>query len=1050
MKKLFVLVSTVLMLVGAATTCSFAQTELNDLAVNVDGNFVDAENYATQADFLSALPPTDLSAFNTTTGLGSITITYDPGAGTYFMDVLDNELVGTPYYNTFGTKSGTAASGETWEIGDWWNSSIYYDAQGSTSDALLNTNLLPEGASNYLAPVSSTDSACSGDGLADDCNGIAAVALGETFTLGANQEEVLIFTVGTTCPGGLCLASTNPGDPSESVAPTTVYFSETATTEAVGTPPPPPPPPSTVPEPSSWILMATGMVGFAMIGLRRRESLKGAGKFLSIASVFTAALATAPAASAQTVLTVPWDPTNLASPHTTYAGASIVLGAVFTGGSSTDSYTYQWNYGDGSSSAAKAITNANDISTSHVYSVEANGSTPAVVGYTWNAVVTVTDTKTSAQYTGVYLVIWEANTVQTRVNVAIDWGLWYLHASMYHPSSATGNWSDGCASGYGYDCGQAWTSLTATNVQALEVNGHQSVANGGSSSDPYSTDVAEALDYLFQWINVSKIPATTSKYYYFDPATATFGCSDGSAPTTTNRGTVANPNYCATPATMVYYNSSATSCPGATTSSPCSYLFNSNPSGNAYYVTRNVGYDAGYEQGMVMDAIVASGNPAAVVPATNLAGTSNPIGVAGQTYGNIIKGFADYINYCQYGYDYDVASGTTRGSGGSDQGGGWLYSCNEGDDNSTSQWESIGLISAERGFGVALPQVVKDENQVWITNSETSGIPGNYGAAAPTGPNPFNSGNAVYNSSLSEYQYQYEGGFGYRGNLYYSNEWGPFAVTPSGMVQMSLDGVGRTSNTAFGAASNSPDQRFNNVETFYADNFCNSTTSGAYYSPRAYTYGLFSFTKSMLLHNPGNVLTPIQYLRTQTPGVFSNPADPANSIDWYAAVATGHYGGADACDGVAQTLIERQYLPANSLTAGTPDPGYWWAEDYNGDQYYFETAWSLIMLQRTVFVNCVNNLTGQGISGTAMNPARADLTWTGIPNVTGYNILVSTTNGGPYTQVSYGGGSTTLTAFADETGLTNGSTYYFVLQPVNATGAVCQSNQVTITIPKPR
>ena len=67
---------------------------------------------------------------------------------------------------------------------------------------------------------------------------------------------------------------------------------------------------------------------------------------------------------------------------------------------------------------------------------------------------------------------------------------------------------------------------------------------------------------------------------------------------------------------------------------------------------------------------------------------------------------------------------------------------------------------------------------------------------------------------------------------------------------------------------NAPDQRFNNAETFYADNFCNTTSSGAYYAPRAYSYGMFSFTKSMLLHDPGGVLSPIQYLRTETPGVF--------------------------------------------------------------------------------------------------------------------------------------------------------------------------------------
>jgi hypothetical protein len=282
------------------------------------------------------------------------------------------------------------------------------------------------------------------------------------------------------------------------------------------------------------------------------------------------------------------------------------------------------------------------------------------------------------------------------------------------------------------------------------------------------------------------------------------------------------------------------------------------------------------------------------------------------------------------------------------------------------------------------------------------------------------------------------------------------------MVQMSLDGIGRTANTAFGSASNAPDQRFNNAETFYADNFCNSLTGGyssAYYTPRNYVYGLFSFTKSMLLHNPGGSLSPIQYLRTMTPGVFpnSNPAagQPANTIDWYAALSPAN-GGTDACDGVAQTIVERQYLPAATAAPGynyqgsatgynSVSPGYWYADSYEGGQFPYETAWNIIMLQRTVFVNCVNNLGGKG-TASGVAAARIDLTWTGIPNVTGYDVLRSTTNGGSYTEV----GTTTTTSYSDRTGLVNGHTYYYVLQPVNNSGAVCQSNQATITIPSPR
>jgi hypothetical protein len=401
--------------------------------------------------------------------------------------------------------------------------------------------------------------------------------------------------------------------------------------------------------------------------------------------------------------------------------------------------------------------------------------------------------------------------------------------------------------------------------------------------------------------------------------------------------------------------------------------------------------------------------------------------VSGQKYADIVQDIADAAAYCQYpGDDDDVLNNYTRGDE-PYQGGGWWYNCQSGGDNSVSQWASIGLIGAQRGFGLSIPKIVTDANNMWITASQ------DVQAAAPEANNI--SGNN-YNDAY--------GAFGYNGSLYYSDAWGPFATTPSGMVQMSMDGIGRTKNVAFGDASTDADQRFNNAETYMADNFCNSTSSGAYYSPRAYTYGMFSFTKSMLLHNPNGTLSPIQYLRTLTPGVFTTDNSiPANTIDWYAALSPAN-GGTDPCDGIAQTIVQRQYGPNNAGFSNNT-PGFWFNDNYNGDQNYFETAWSLIMLQRTVFVSCVNNLGGAGTaSGTS--PARIDLTWTGIPNVTGYDVLRSATTGGPYTEV----GSTTTTAYSDRSGLTNGNTYYYVLQPVNASGAVCQSNQAKITIPKPR
>jgi len=1000
MRTKLLIASVVIMLLCLGASNALAQnTSLQDLGFNVNGSL---------SVYPSSTPGVNLGGYNTTTGLGKIT--YTSNASGYF-DVIFVVPVSVPFYNEYGSPSGTPSSGESWEIDnlEYANTSIVADWMGNT---LSDGNDAPQGASdNYL-------DTCDGgtETTVGDCNGLVANALGYAFTVGSGDQESVVVTVSQTAPtSGFYLDQTHPIDGNNAAAQD-VYYSLSASESPLSTSP--------TPEPSTWMLLLTGM-GAGATRLRRRFSFKAGSKFLGVLAVAVAGLVMAPFASAQSVNTVPWDPTNPAAPHTTYplpigaptsapatSEVTIVLGAIFNTGGSTDSFTYSWNFGDGTAATPAAnVSNPNDISATHQYPFA------AAVGKNWTATVTVTDTKTSKTYTGNYLVIQEANDLQTRVNVAIDFGLWYEHQTMAHPSAGVGYW-DSCASGYsGYAC-SGYTSLTATTVQAFEVNGHLAT---GPATDPFTLDVQEGLNQMFTELTAVPLASEityegvtgASKSYTYNPATANYGCSDGTSPLPGGA--------CDGTATKVYYNASATSC----TAPPCKFTFDGNSNGQAVYAFQESGdpYGWGYEDGMFADALVASGNPGGI------AGTGGA-GIVGKSYATIVQDIADAANFCQWTTDYyDVGNNYYRGypyGGNTGQGGGWWYDCQEGNDNSVSQWASIGLIGAQRGFGIPIPKIVTDSNNMWVTasqNVQTTDLPvsGNPGEA-----------------TTDDY-----GGFGYNGSLYYSDPWSPFATTPSGMVQMSMDGIGRTNNTVFGNPSNAPDQRWNNVETYYADNFCNTTADGSTYAPRAYTYGMFSFTKSMLLHNPLGVLTPIQYLRTMTPNVFTtNNSIPKNTIDWYAALSPAN-GGTDPCDGVAQTIVERQYGP-NNVGYSSSTPGFWYEDNYDGGQYPYETAWSLIMLQRTVFVTCVNNLGGSGTASGA-NPARVDLTWTGIPNVTGYDILRSPTNGGPYVQV----GTTTTTAYSDRTGLTNGDTYYYVLQPVNGTGPVCQSNQATITIPKP-
>jgi hypothetical protein len=293
-----------------------------------------------------------------------------------------------------------------------------------------------------------------------------------------------------------------------------------------------------------------------------------------------------------------------------------------------------------------------------------------------------------------------------------------------------------------------------------------------------------------------------------------------------------------------------------------------------------------YQTGMFLDAIVSSGTPNAIAttgPATDTNPATNK--VVGRKYIDIVQDMVDNISFCQS----EAYPGYTAG-------GAWYYTCNYSytNDNSISQWMAIGLLGA-KSFGATLPQhvgtakpnVVPEWNKLWLQSSQHAN--GNFGYTS-TGP-----------------------------------IWGPYAVTPSGMVQLVLDGIGRGTSPAAGPS-------WEKAEAFLRDNWDNNSTS-ALSDIKSYYYGLFSFTKSMLLHDPdGNGHpNPIVCLKGTT----------KPDIDWYAA----EIGKVDSCsgalptsNGVARTLINSQNVA-----------GYWSGHNYTYDQYAFETSWAIMMLNRTVF-----------------------------------------------------------------------------------------------------
>jgi len=81
------------------------------------------------------------------------------------------------------------------------------------------------------------------------------------------------------------------------------------------------------------------------------------------------------------------------------------------------------------------------------------------------------------------------------------------------------------------------------------------------------------------------------------------------------------------------------------------------------------------------------------------------------------------------------------------------------------------------------------------------------------------------------------------------------------------------------------------------------------------------------------------------------------------------------------------------------------------------------------------------LTATVASSSQINLSWTGSTGATSYNVLRSTTSGAPYSQIASG----VTTASYSNTGLSSGTTYYYVVQAVNSSGTSGNSNQASAT-----
>ena len=231
---------------------------LQDWEFNVNGT----DYYPAGGATFASVPGLNASGFNTTTSLGTFTLTFDPGvAGSYYVGAWFFDPASVPFYNEYGAVNGSAAAGQQWQI-----DIPEYDAvsanlgSGTIVDNLANgalngTNSVPGTTGNYLDTCGANTAGGAPDAT---CNDLVSMAQGFNFNLTASQQEVITLTLSSSNPGGFSLEAIHPVD-GANTSETDIFYQATATGGGV----------SPVPEPASWLLLATGLA-FLAAGVRRR------------------------------------------------------------------------------------------------------------------------------------------------------------------------------------------------------------------------------------------------------------------------------------------------------------------------------------------------------------------------------------------------------------------------------------------------------------------------------------------------------------------------------------------------------------------------------------------------------------------------------------------------------------------------------------------------------------------------------------------------------------------------------------------------------------
>jgi len=241
--------------------------DVTDYIFNLNGTSYcsPSSSVATCSNYLglTAVPglATSLDTSSGGTGLGSLTLTYNPGPGTYYTNFWLFEQLQQPGFNEYGNTGGVAASDQTWQIdvpdydygGELGTANAGTIVSNTLANTLADTNYVPGNVDDYLLTCPFGQSTC---------NDYTSLAMGFGFTLTSGQEEVVTYNVSTTAPtSGFYLEQIHPIDGANTTE-TDYYLTGTATAQPIV---------SGVPEPGTGLLVgALVALGLSPFGRRLR------------------------------------------------------------------------------------------------------------------------------------------------------------------------------------------------------------------------------------------------------------------------------------------------------------------------------------------------------------------------------------------------------------------------------------------------------------------------------------------------------------------------------------------------------------------------------------------------------------------------------------------------------------------------------------------------------------------------------------------------------------------------------------------------------------